>query len=424
MHVAIIGNGITGVTVAREVRKREPSWRITLVSGESESHWSRPALMYIYMGHMRHVDTQPYEKHFWERNRIDRLHGWVEKVDVDGKRLALAGGGSLSYDKLVLATGSEPNKFGWPGQDLKRVSGMYSLQDLEAIELASDGLREAVIVGGGLIGVELAEMLHIRGVHVVILVREDSYWNNALPPEESAMVGDVISSEGIELRLGTELKEILGDEHGAARGVVTSRGEDIPCQFVGLTAGVRPNVSVAQESGIETGRGVLVDDFLATSAPDVWAAGDCAEIKRPQGERNLLQQVWYTGRLQGETLARTLCGEPTEYDPGIWFNSAKFFDLEWHTYGTVLARRQEGEKHLLWQDREGRRLLRLVFHPEGSLKGVNALGIRQRHRVYERWIAEKRGADYVLDHLEEANFDPEFSRRWESDIVPFMRSQL
>lgn len=424
MHVVIIGNGITGVTVAREVRKRQPSWAITLVSGESAAHWSRPALMYIYMGHMRPVDTQPYEEHFWTRNRIDRVHDWVESVDVIARSLALAGGGSLAYDKLVLATGSQPNKFGWPGQELKNVSGMYSLQDLETIESASQGLRQAVIVGGGLIGVELAEMFHSRGIHVVLLVREDSYWNNALPPEESALVGDIIRAEGIELRLGTELKEILADEQGAARAVVTSAGDELPCQFVGLTAGVRPNIGVTLGSGIETGRGILVDDQLATSAPDVWAAGDCAEISRPEGQRNLLQQVWYTGKLQGEALARTLCGEPTDYDPGIWFNSAKFFDLEWHTYGTVLPRPQDGEKHLLWQDRATRRLLRLIFHADGSIKGVNALGIRHRHEVCERWIREKRGVDHVLDHLAEANFDPEFHRRDEAEIAASMRSQL
>jgi NADH oxidase (H2O2-forming) len=423
MNIVIIGNGITGVTVARTVRKLRPDWTITLVSGESLSHWSRPALMYIYMGHMRLADTQPYEERFWTRNRIERVQGWVSAVDTARKQVSLADGRTLAYDKLVVASGSQPNRFGWPGQDLDRVSGMYSLQDLEAIEAGSSGLRQAVIVGGGLIGVELAEMFHSRGIHVVFLVREDSYWNNALPPEESALVGDVIRGEGIELRLRAELKEILGDETGGARAVVTRDGEEIPCQYVGLTAGVRPNLSAVEGSGIETERGILVDDLLATSAPDVYAAGDCAEIRRGEGERTLLQQVWYTGRLQGEALGRTLCGDATPYEPGIWFNSAKFFDLEWHTYGTVLPTPGPDERHLVWQDRGARRLVRLVFAGDGALLGMNALGIRYRHRVFERWIGEKRGMDYVLDHLGEATFDPEFSRRYERTIAASMRSQ-
>jgi len=424
MHVVIVGNGIAGITVAREVRKREPTWTITVVSGESRSHWSRPALMYIYMGHMRPVDTLPYQEHFWETNRIDRVQAWVESIDPATKSLTLDGGVSMSYDKLVLATGSTPNKFGWPGQDLKRVSGMYSLQDLAAIEEGSSGLRQAVIVGGGLIGVELAEMFHSRGVHVVFLVRESSYWSNALPAEESAMVGDVVRAEGIELRFETELKEILADEHGGARAVVTSDGAEIPCQYVGLTVGVRPNISVLTGTAIETGRGVLVDDELRTSQPDIWAVGDCAEIRRPEGQRNLLQQVWYTGRLQGEAAAENICGGSSPYDPGIWFNSAKFFDLEWHTYGTVLPNGPETDKHLLWQDRQGRLLLRLVFDEGGALKGMNALGIRYQHRVFERWIKERRGAEYVLSNLRTANFDPEFTRQYERTIAASMRSQL
>lgn len=424
MHVVIIGNGITGVTVARELRKRSSDARITLVSGESLQHWSRPALMYIYMGHMRPEDTLPYPEPFWAKNRIQRVQAWVEHIDTDAHQLRFADGGTLAYDQLVLATGSQPNRFGWPGQDLERVTGMYSLQDLQRIDQASAGLRQAVIVGGGLIGVELAEMLHSRGVHVVFLVREASYWSNALPPEESAMVTELVRAEGIELRLSTELKEILGDDEGRARAVVTSDGDEVPCQLVGLTAGVRPNLSALHDSGIETGRGILVDDALRTSAPDVWAAGDCAEIRRPEGQRNLLQQVWYTGRLQGERLARNLLGDVGDYDPGIWFNSAKFFDLEWHTYGTVLPNPPSDEQHLVWQDTAARKLLRLVFGPDGALRGMNALGIRYRHRVFERWIDEKRDASYVLGRLSEANFDPELYRRPEPRIVAALRSQL
>ena len=423
MHVVIIGNGIAGVTTAREVRKRRPDWAITLVSAESLQHWSRPALMYVYMGHMRLQDTWPYEERFWVTNRIERVQGWVEGIEPDAHRVRLADGRTLDYDQLVLATGSVPNRFGWPGQDLRRVSGMYSLQDLAAIEEGSVGLERAVIVGGGLIGIELAEMFHSRGIDVTFLVREASYWCNALPPEESAMVTELIRAEHIDLRLSTELRSIEDDGTGAVGAVVTSTGERLECGFVGLTAGVRPNLGALDGSGIQTGRGVLVDDCLRTSAADVWAVGDCAEIRRPEGQRNLLQQVWYTGRLQGEAVARNLCGEPTPYEPGIWFNSAKFFDLEWQTYGSVPPTPADDEKHVVWQG-DGR-LVRLVLDREtGALRGVNSLGIRYRHRVFERWIAEGRSGAHVLDHLAEATFDPELVRRYEDSIARTLRSQL
>ncbi|MCA9573111.1 MAG: FAD-dependent oxidoreductase, partial [Myxococcales bacterium] len=278
MHVVILGNGIAGITAARTLRKRDASVRITVVSGESDHHFSRPALMYVYMGHMRYRDTVPYEPGFWTKNRIELVRGWVVRIHADAHELEMDGGGRLAYDRLLIATGSVPNRFGWPGQDLDRVHGMYSVQDLLALERATPGIRTGVVVGGGLIGIELAEMLHSRGRHAILLVREDSYWRNVLPREESDMVNRAIRAHGIELRLSTELASIEDDGRGGAGAVQTATGDRIEAQFVGLTAGVRPNTTVVEASGIDIARGVRVDEQLRTSAPDVWAAGDCAHV--------------------------------------------------------------------------------------------------------------------------------------------------
>ena len=421
MHVAIVGNGITGVTAARTIRKADPTARITIISGESEHHWSRPALMYIYMGHMRFEDTKPYQDHFWRKNRIDLVRGWVTSIDTDSKQLTLDGSRTLGYDKLLLAVGSRPNKFGWPGQDLGRVGGMVSLQDLASIEAASAGLKHVAIVGGGLIGIEMAEMFHSRGVHASLLVREEQYWNNVLPTEEAIMVSNVIRAEGIDLRLGTELTEIVDDGAGQACAVVTSAGDRLNVGYVGLTAGVRPSIGICAGTSIATDRGIQVDRTLATSAPDVWAGGDCAQIATPEGERDLIQAVWYTGRMQGEVAGRNICGESVEYDSGIWFNSAKFADLEYHVYGTVPSASAPQLPSLFWMSDDGRRSCRLVV-VDDKVVGFNVLGVRFRHDVCERWIAEERDLDYVLANLQEAWFDPELYHRWDRDIVRGLRS--
>ena len=224
MNVVIIGNGITGVTAALTIRDLQPDWDITIVSAESDHFFSRTALMYIYMGHMRFVDTQPYPPDFWERRRIDLKRARVTRIDPAGRLVLLEAGEPLAYDKLLIATGSQSNKFGWPGQDLDGVQGMYNLQDLAQLEEQSPRIEHGVIVGGGLIGIELAEMMHTRGMKVTILAREDSYWNNILPTAESALVNEVIRENGIDLRLQTELKEIVDDGHGRACAVVT--GDD------------------------------------------------------------------------------------------------------------------------------------------------------------------------------------------------------
>lgn len=426
-HVVIIGNGIAGVSCARKLRQRDKKVRITLVSGESPYFFSRPALMYIYMGHLTFEGTQPYETWWWQKQRIGLRQAWVTHIDTQKKWLTFAGdAGGLAYDQLVLATGSKPNRFGWPGQDLERVQGLCSLQELHTLERVSHEIEHGVIVGGGLIGIELAEMLHSRGKRVTVFSREGSYWSNALPREESLMVSDVIEKSGIKLMSNTELKEIVDDGQGRACAVVTGTGERIACQFVGLTAGVSPNLSALKGSTIPTGRGVLVDFSFRSTVDDVFAIGDCAELVVPGG-RNRIEQLWYTGQMHGEVLADVLCGDARTYDRGIWFNSAKFIDLEWHTYGEVPPAAgpavRASVRQTYWEAPDRRHSFRLVWE-NNALIGVNAMGIRYRHKICERWIAEKRDPDYVFSHLSDGNFDPEFYRRFEKDIVRGLRAQL
>lgn len=409
MHIVIIGNGISGVTAARFVRKLGDH-RITMISGETDYFFSRTALMYVYMGHLRLEDTQPYEHWFWKKNRIELVRDWVEQINPFSKTLCLANGVEMRYDKLVIATGSKPNMPGVPGEDLDGVQGLYSVQDLEKMEAATKGVHRAVIIGGGLIGVEMAEMLHSRGVSVTFLVREAGFWGNVLPQEESQMINRHLRQKGIDLRLDTELERIEGDSQGKVCAVWTKRGERIPCGFVGLTTGVRPNITFLEGSGIECRQGVLVNTYLEAGIPDHFAVGDCAELRTPLPGRAPVEAMWYTGRIMGETLAYTLCGQPRAYDPGIWYNSAKFFDIEYQVYGTVPREPGGGHTFVYREDAGGKKSIRLVFEPQSrSLLGVNVMGIRFRQEVCERWIREKIAIDQVIQELSRANFDPEFS---------------
>jgi len=418
MHIVIIGNGIAGISTARHVRKLSDS-EITVISAESDYFWSRTALMYIYMGHMKFEHTQPYENWFWEKNKINLLRKQVQKIDERAKSLLMDDGTFVHYDKLVLATGSEPNKFGWPGQDLEGVQGMYSKQDLDNMEKYSEGLQRAVIVGGGLIGIEMAEMFHSRHIPVTFLVREESFWNGVMPPEESAMINEEIyAAGGIELQLQTELKEILSDEKGKARAVLTSNGEEIPCQFVGLTAGVHPRIELAKDTQIETGRGFLVNEYLETSIKDIYAIGDCAELRHPAPGRRAIEAVWYTGKLMGPVLAKTLTGNETVYEQHPWFNSAKFMDMEYQVYGTIMNKEQSGERHLFWKHPDLNKSIRINYDAEqGNVLGFNLMGIRFRQDVCLDWIERKVHVEEVLSELFRANFDPEFYKKYEDELI-------
>ena len=429
-HIVIIGNGISGVTLARHIRKLSDK-KITIISAETDYFFSRTALMYVYMGHMKFEHTQPYENWFWKKNRIELLNAYVDAIDTDNKHLKLANGDDVNYDKLVIATGSKPNKFGWPGQDLKGVMGMYHKQDLDNLEIHAPNkevCKRAVIVGGGLIGIELAEMLNSRSIPVTFLVRESSFWNGVLPEGESEMINRHIKSHHIDLRLSTNLKEIKSDENGHVKSVIIEEtGEEISCNVVGLTAGVSPNIEFIKPSKIETDKGVKVNRYLETNIPDVYAIGDCAEQHEAIGNRRPIEAVWYTGRMMGEALAQTICGNRMPYNPGHWFNSAKFFDIEYQTYGWVFGSKgkPDYEAHFHWKHDDDTKCITVAFHKDtNEFLGINTFGIRMRHETFDRWLTEKRDVDYVMNHLSEANFDPEFYKRFEKDILTAYNNQL
>lgn len=415
-HIVIIGNGIAGITAARHLRKLSDN-KITVVSSETEHFFSRTALMYIYMGHMKYENTKPYEDWFWKKNKIDLLNAHVESVDASQKKLLISNGDTISYDVVIVATGSKSNKFGWPGQDLIGVQGLYSYQDLVEMENRTKGIKKAVVVGGGLIGVEMAEMLLSRGIEVTFLVREKSFWNNVLPIQDAQLITRHLRDHHVDLKLETELKEILPDENGRVKSIVTSSGESISCQFVGLTVGVSPNVDFLRGSGVEIKRGVLVNEFLETNISDVYAIGDCVERSYELPGRRNIEQVWYTGRMMGEVVARTICGKKTKYQPGPWFNSAKFFDIEYQTYGQVGNALGSSEDEFYWEHVGGQKAMHFIWNKETrKFLGINAFGIRLRHECFDRWLREGRDIKYVIDHLPEANFDPEFFVRHEEEI--------
>ena len=418
MNIIIIGNGITGITCARQIRKQNSSATITVISKESEYFYSRTALMYIYMGHMKFENTKPYENWFWTKNRINLIKATVNRLDTQNQTITLEDSRILSYDKLVLACGSIPSKLGWPGENLKGVQGLYSIQDLEEMELNTKNITSAVVVGGGLIGIEMAEMLHSRNISVKMLIREKAYWLNVLPLEEAQLVGRHLKEQGINLMFNTELKEIKSVDRESVEHILTDADEKIPCQFVGLTVGVKPNIEFLKNTSLEIEKGILVNEYLETNIPNIYAAGDCAQLGSSKTTQAAVEQLWYTGKMQAETLANTICGNRTAYERGIWFNSAKFFDIEFQSYGKVPSVLPKEQHSFYWEHKKGKISFRANFNQsDQSIIGFNFMGIRFRQVIAEQWIREKRTICEVMENLNKGWFDPEFSKSHEQEVV-------
>jgi NAD(P)H-nitrite reductase large subunit len=422
-HIVIIGNGIAGITCARNVRKQSND-DITVISSETEHFYSRTALMYVYMGHMKYEHIKPYEDWFWSKNRIQLVKDHVTSVDTERKQLTLQSGKISNYDKLVIASGSKSKMPDYAGINLKGVQGLYGMPDVELMLEKTRGIKRGVVVGGGLIGIEMVEMLLSKNIHVSFLIRENVYWNSVLPKEEATLVTKHIGEHFVDLKTGTELKEIRGDSNGSVTSVITNKGEEINCEFVGVAVGVSPNISFLEASGIETDKGVLVNEYFETNMPDVYAIGDCAQYRKPLAGRKAIEQVWYTGRIHGETLGQTLARKKLAYNPGPWFNSAKFFDIEYQTYGKVDAKPGEEESSFYWEHSNGKICFRAVYNKKDeSIIGFNALGMRLNHNVCDKWLQEKKNINEVMSNLYQINFDPEFFDKHEKAILSAYNQQ-
>lgn len=417
MKIIIIGNGVAGITCALSARQRDPDATIQVISGETDYFFSRTALMYSYMDMMARRDLEPYERHSYARQRIELIRDWVIDMDPEAQTVKLEGGRSLGYDKLVFAVGAAPNMFPWKGADAIKDGKVHlvSMQDLDDCERLTPSTQEAVVVGGGLIGIELVECLIHHGVKVTFLVREPWYWPVALGQEEAKYVSRHMRDHGVDIRLSEEMTEIHVDEAGRVSSVDTNKGNNIPCQMLGIAAGVHPATERIKEfqAGPELGRrGIKVNDYLETSLPNVYAVGDCAEI-HPSSGAPYGELIWYSAKRQGLLVgAHNLFGDKVVYSPPIFFNSSKFFEIEYTTVGEIMNA-PEGAQTIYLKSPARDVSVRIVYTGTGQaaqVVGFNMLGSRWNHEVLERWILERRSPDFVLKHLSAAQYDVEFGR--------------
>ena len=421
MHHVILGNGVAGMEAALALRARDDEARITLVSAEHDHFFSRPALMYVFAGQTSLRDTEPYDRGLYERMRFERVSRRVASLDAAGHALVFEDGSRLAYDRLLLAVGSLARPAPWPGAEGPGLHYFVTLRDLEALDREAKKGMKAAVLGGGLIGVEVAEVLHDRGLHVSFVIREGWYFPVALDRNEASLVAEHARAHGVDVRLGATVDAVRRGDDGRIRGVRLAGGDEVAADLVVSTIGVVPNTGFLAGSALTLAKSgaIETDDALRTSAPDVWAAGDCANVTWYDGSRRP-EQLWYTARDQGRLAARSMLGDEIAYRRGAWYNSAKFFDLEYTTAGYVpVSTGPDGNPVVppadlrTWFQRvPGRFESQRIVVKGDRVVGFNMLGSRWNHEPLLDWIQERRPLEWVLKHLPEAQFDEELSPRF------------
>ncbi len=379
--------------------------------------------MYVFAGQLRIEDTEPHDRGFYARMRFERVRASAIGVDPGARRLNFSDGGGLSYDRLLLAAGSKARPAPWPGAVGEGVHSYVTLGDHERLDREAHSGQRAVVIGGGLIGVEVAEILHHRGLHVTFVIREDWYFPMALDSNESAIVAAHMRRHGIDVRTKQAVEAIERSSTGSLTGVRLADGSTIAADLVAVAIGVVPNTDWLASSGLNlaaTGA-IEVNDALRSSHPDVFAAGDCANVTWADGSRRP-EQLWYTARDQGRVAGASMLGEAVTYRRGPMYNSAKFFDIEWTTAGDLPIRvNMDGSRAELpadlrtwYQESAAACVSHRIVCRGDKVIAFNFLGTRFDQEPLLQWIAEGRTLAYVLAHLGEAQFDEEFSARFEA----------
>lgn len=315
----IIGNGTAGLTAAETIRKADRHAKILIVTDEPHPFYSRPGIAYLLAGDIPEGCLFPRTTEELEGLGLGVVHARAVQIDPSAQVVHFEGGRSLGYEALLLATGASAIRPPIAGVDLQGVVTFDTLDDARRILRLARRAKRAVVIGGGITALELAEGLTACGVETHYLLRKDRYWSRVLDEDESLIVEEGLAREGIVLHRNTSVEKILG-RRGRVTGVQTDEGKVIKCQIVACAVGIRPRTELASSAGLMLDRGILVDEHMHTSARNVFAAGDVAQVYDPITGEHSLDTLWAVATEQGAAAGWSMVGEPRPFLRGTPFN--------------------------------------------------------------------------------------------------------
>ena len=382
MNYVIIGNSTAAVGCIEGIRSIDRTGSVTVVSDEPYRTYSRPLISYLLYGKTDEERMKYRPDDFYEKNGVKPLLGVkAEKIDAAGKQVILENGESVPYDKLLVATGSRP--FVPPMQGLETVEKKFSfmkLDDAKALGAALTPETRVLIIGAGLIGLKCAEGIRhlVKSIEVVDLA--DRILPSILDEEGSAMVQRHIEEQDISFTLGDSVAEFCGNE------ATLKSGKKIGFDVLVLAVGVRPNTQLAAEAGCHVGRGITIDVHSATTAADIYAAGDCCECHDISINSDRILAILPNAYLQGETAGINMAGGNKTFEKAIPMNAIGFFDLHIITAGSY-----DGD---LWTEKSENTYKKLVSK-DGLLRGFILIGDVARAGIYTSLIREQTPLDTV-----------------------------
>lgn len=340
----IVGNGPAGATAAQQIRERDATADIQIIGAERHAFYSRPGLAYYLTGQVPEGALFSRPDKEYKRAAIKRMTATVRAVNPAKHLIELADGHTMPYDRLLLSVGAKAVRPALPGMDLEGVVTLDNLDDARHIIKLAKKAKRAVVVGGGITAVELAEGLAANHVRVQYLMRGDHYWSSVLADHESELVEARLQLDGIAIHRNVEIGRVIGDRHGRVVGVETKNAHLIACDMVAVAVGTQPRLELAQQAGLQTGRGIFTDEYLRTSEPDIYVAGDAAEVLDPATGRRGLDSLWSVANAQGRIVGANMTGESRSFAPRLApFNVTKIGGITTTVIGAIGAGGRDGD---------------------------------------------------------------------------------
>jgi len=408
MNYVIVGGGIAGLGCAEGIRSVDGDGTITLITEEMYPPYSRPGISYWLSGRLTDIGMPLREEEYYNTLNVTVKTGArAGKIDAKKRVVVLEGGESIPYDKLLIATGGAPIFPPITGTDGtsdpdKRIFTFTTYRDAREISERRDAIKKAVIIGGGLIGLKAAEALNDIGVSVTVLELMDRVLSAAFDHTAGELVRKRLDGAGITVITGDTAEEVITDGVTVQRVKLRS-GSEIETDAVVVAIGVRPAVELAETAGLEVDRGVVVDEKLATSNTDIYAAGDAVSAYDIIAKERRVTPILPNAYRQGKQAGRNMAGADEDYEGGLSMNAIGFYGLDTISIGLVNPEEKMNVTIHTRLDEESETYRKLVLD-RGRLLGVVLVGDVARAGIFAGLIRD--GVDVA--GLEERMLSPDF----------------
>ena len=406
MKYVIIGNSASGTSAIEGIREQDPGGQITIISEEEHPNYSRPLISYLLGKKILPEEISFRDEDFYRENAVQLMLGVrARQLDIENSQVVLSTGRKLPFDKLLIATGGIPIVPEVAGRDLDGVYTFLTLSDSRRIaaHIEANGVKEAVVIGGGLIGLKAAEALIELDIRVTIVELADRILSTTFDHEASHIIQEALAGIGCRVITGCTIDEIKGTAGRVTSAVTRSgeklaAGEELAAGLIVTAIGVRPNIQLAGETPLLTRRGILVDPRMRTNVDGIYAAGDCCEADTLLGKGQQTIAIWPIAVKQGVIAGCNMAGGSREYPGGLAMNSVELCGIATISVGLAAVDEGEGYEVIRYRDEKSDVYKKVVLR-DNKIVGAVFVGDIRRAGIYTGLIKDGVDTSPFREHL-------------------------